>query len=193
MALYFSNTVQTMLSGVEVYSSVGVWLDFTSGASRYWLGRGSIRTNDGNTWLGLGSLANISGLQASPMMSTDPIEMTLSGLDADLMSSVRSQATDIRNRTCGIYLLMFNSSGQPLDNPYLIELYVMDKASFTVDGETRTMSVSLVAEPLFSQKHIPLTAFMTDQDQKAKYSGDRIFERVPLLAGKQTVVWSNST
>lgn len=193
MTIYFSSTVQTMLSGYEVRSSIGVWFDFASGAERVWLGRGSVTTNDSNTWLGMGNLANISGLQASSMMSTEPVEMTLSGLDTQLMNSVRNQATDIRGRRCGIYLLMFDAGWRPLDNPYLIELYLMDKASFTIDGESRTMSVSLIAEPLFSQKHIPATAFMTDQDQQYKYSGDKIFERVPLMAGRQTVVWSTTS
>lgn len=182
-----------MLSGHQVQSSIGVWFDFASGSERVWLGQGTLTTNDGNTWLGMGNLANISGLQASSMMSTEPVEMTLSGLDSQLMTSVRNQATDIRGRRCGVYILMSDSNWKPLDNPYLIELYLMDKASFTVDGESRSMSVSLVAEPLFSQKHIPATSFMTDQDQQYKYPGDKIFERVPLMAGKQTVVWSTST
>jgi hypothetical protein len=182
-----------MLSGHQVQSSIGVWFDFASGAERVWLGQGTITTNDGNSWLGMGNLASISGLQTSSMLSVDPVEMTLSGLDSQLMTSVRNQATDIRGRRCGVYLLMADSNWKPLDNPYLIELYLMDKASFTVDGETRTMSVTLVSEPLFSQKHIPATAFITDQDQQYKYSGDKIFERVPLMAGKQTVVWSTST
>lgn len=193
MSLYFSSTVETMLGGHQVQSSLGVWFDFSSGAERVWLGKGSVTTNDGNTWLGMGNLANITGLQGSYMLSTDPVEMTLSGLDSQLMTSVRSQSTEIRGRKCGIYLLMFNGNWTPLDNPYLIELYLMDKASFTVDGDSRSMTVTLVAEPLFSQKHIPATAFMTDQDQQYKYSGDKIFERVPLMAGRQTVVWSTST
>ena len=192
MALYFSQSVQNMLSGFEVRSAVGIQFNFLSGVSRVWTGQGNI-THSANTWLGLGQFASIEGLQSSSMLSTDPITITLSGVDSALMSEVRNQATEIRGRPCSIYLLMFGSDWQPLDSAYLIEQYIMDKASFTVDGETRTMSISLTAEPLFSQKHIPLTAFMTDQDQQAKYANDRIFERVPLMSGRQTVVWSTNT
>lgn len=189
MTIYFSQSVQTMLEGKEVRTSMGVRFDFASTTTRIWLGQGSI-THGGLEWLGMGRLASIEGMQMSPMLSTDPINMTLSGVDAMLMNEVRNQATEIRGRTCGLYLLMFDSNWQPLDDPYLIEQYLMDKASYTVDGETSTMSISLIAEPLFASKYIPQSSFVTDQDQKSQYPGDRIFERVALMAGRQTVIWS---
>lgn len=189
MAVYFSSTVQTMLAGHEVRAAIGIRLDFTSGTVRAWVGQGTV-THGGLDWLGLGQFASIDGLQMSPMLSTDPVTMTLSGLDTTLMNEVRNQATEIRNRTCGVYLLMFGSDWKPLDTPYLIEQYIMDKATYTVDGETSTMSVSLVAEPLFASKYVPATSYITNQDQQAKYAGDKIFERMTLMSGRQTVIWS---
>lgn len=191
--IYFTETVQEMVSGRNVNVALGVWFDFTSGEDRYWLGRGTVTTKDGSEWIGLGSLASLDGLHGSPAMATDPITLTLSGLDTTLLNLTRSQASEIRNRRCGVYILSFDENYQPLDAPFLVELYLMDKATFSVDGENRTMSISVLAEPLFSTKNVPRFALMTDQDQQSKYPGDKIFERVQLLAGRQTVVWSSDT
>lgn len=191
--LFFSEAVKEMLAGRNVNAALGVWFDFASEEMRVWLGRGTFIARDGTEWSGLGEIASIDGMQSSPMLSTEPVTMTLSGLDASIIEMTRAQASEIRGRRCGIYILMFDENAQPIDEPYLVELYLMDKASFTVDGETRQMTVSLTAEPLFSTKHVPRFSLMTDQDQQLKYPGDGIFKRVQLLAGRQTVVWSSDT
>lgn len=191
--LFFSETVQEMLEGRNVFTAMGVWFDFTSGEDRIWLGRGTFTARDGTVWSGLGELASIDGLQSSAGLSTEPITMTLSGVDTEILDLTRAQASEIRGRRCGVYILMFNETGQPIDEPYLIDLYLMDKASFTVSGETREMSITVTAEPLFSTKHVPKFSLMTDQDQQTRYPGDRIFERVALMAGRQTIVWSSDT
>lgn len=196
MSTYFSATVDAMLAGREVHCTFGVWFDFLSGVERVWLGRGTFTDNSGNEWLGMGELASIEGVQMSPILSTEPVKMTLNGLDTTTLGPnsfqdlARSQATEIRGRRCGVYILFFDSNFAPLDTPFLAELYLMDKASFTVDGETQTMSITIEAEPLFAQKHIPAVSYVTDQDQRAMYPNDKAFERVALLNGKQTIIWS---
>ena len=191
--IFFSQSVQEMLEGRNIYAALGVWFDFASGEERVWLGRGTFTARDGTEWSGLGELAAVDGIQSSAGLSTEPITMTLSGLDTSILDMTRAQASEIRGRRCGVYLLMFDENAQPIDSPYLIDLYLMDKANFTVSGETRQMSITVTAEPLFSTKHIPRFSLMTDQDQQTRYPGDKIFERVSLLAGRQTVVWSSDT
>lgn len=191
MSVYFSETVTEMLAGRNINTALGVWFDFASGVERVWLGRGTFTARDGTEWSGMGELGSIDGLAPAAGLSTDPITLTLSGLDETFINMTRQQASEIRGRRCGVYILMFDENFAPLDNPYLVELYLMDKASFTVDGETRQMSITVTAEPLFSTKHVPRFALMSDQDQQTKYPGDKIFERVALLSGRQTVVWSS--
>lgn len=188
--VYFSQTVQEMVSGRNVYMALGVKFEFASETILCWLGRGTFTAGDGTEWTGLGEVASIDGVQASALVSIDPVTITLSGLDTEFMALTREQATEIRGRRCGVYILCFDENWQPIDAPYLVELYLMEKATFTVDGETRTMSITVTAEPLFYTKHVPLTSFMTDQDQQKKYPGDKVFERVALLSGRQTVIWS---
>jgi len=187
--LYFPKTVEQMLAGHEVRMSVGVWFDFQSQPMRVWQGRGAFTDPGGNTWNGLGAFGQITGLQGSSMLSVDPITMALSGLDATMANVARQQADELRGRRCGVYLISFDENWGLVDNPYLLELYLMDKATLSVDGETRTLVITLSAEPLFFSKHIPPVAMITDADQQRKYPGDTIFKRVPLLNGRQTIYW----
>ncbi|MGJ0505604.1 MAG: hypothetical protein ACR652_00430 [Methylocystis sp.] len=189
MTLYFPQAVEEMLAGREVRASVGVWFDFLSEEIRVWQGRGAFTDATGNIWNGLGEFGQISGLQGSSMLSIDPVTMTLSGLDPTMMQLVRSQAEEISGRRCGVFFLAFDENWRPIDSPFLAELYLMDKATLSVDGESRTLVISLSAEPLFFSKHIPPVAMVTDADQQRKYPGDTIFKRVPLLNGRQTVYW----
>ena len=190
MTLYFPETVEAMLEGREVRMATGVWFDFLTQEMRVWQGRGSVRDGDGNVWSGLGEFGQVSGLQGSSMLSVDPVTLTLSGLDASMIRVVRDQANEITGRTCGIYFLMFDENFVLLDSPFLAELYLMDKATLAVDGESQTMIVTLSAEPLFFSKHLPPVSMMTDADQQRKYPGDTIFQRVSLLNGKQTIYWT---
>jgi hypothetical protein len=189
VTLYFTEAVEEMLAGRQVQMATGVWFDFATQEMRLWQGRGTFTAADGNVWQGLGEFGQVDGLQGSSMLSIDPVTMTLSGVDTSLVSVVRQQESEITGRRCGVYFLMFDQDFKPLDAPYLAELYLMDKATFSVDGESRTMTISLTAEPLFFSKHIPPVAMMSDADQQRKYPGDTIFQRVPLLNGKQTVYW----
>jgi hypothetical protein len=179
-----------MLDGHEVRMSIGVRFEFASQDMRVWQGgRGSFTDGDGNVWYGLGKFGQVSGIQGSSMLSVNPISMTLSGVDPSLMSIVRTQSDEIAGRRCGVYFLMFDENFNLLDRPFLSELYLMDRATFSVDGEARTMVVTMDAEPLFFSKHVPPVSMMTDADQQRKYPGDTCMQRVPLLNGRQNIYW----
>lgn len=189
-----------------------IWLGrgtFKDSSGNQWLGMGEMASLDGLQFTNNLSVdpvtMTLSGVPLNLLNNANPSatgQNTIQSVNAgtagtglvgptkSFLQLVKDQANEIRNRYCGIYLLTFDSSFQQLDVPYLTERYVMDKASYSVDGESQTVSITVYAEPLFSTKHIPATAFMSNADQQRKYAGDKIFERVCLLSGKQTVVWS---
>jgi hypothetical protein len=187
----FSAAAQAMLSGHVVRAAFGAWFDFTSGPERVWLGEGTYIATDGTVWSGLGGFASIDGEDLSWGLSTDSVTLKLSGLDPSFVSETRAQAKEIRGRKCGIYQLLRDSNEQSLDAPYLVQLYFMDNATFSVDGGTDQLIISMTIEPLFTTKHLPAFALVTDQDQQRKFPGDKIFERIALLSGRQTTIWAS--
>jgi hypothetical protein len=199
--ILFSQAAQAMLAGEVVRLALGVRLDFADGTMRVWCGQGQHVAGDGTIWQGLGSLASIEGLEASSNMQTESITMTLSGLDISqnapngmgpsLLKLARQETAMIRGRTCAVYALLRGANEQPLDTPYIVGVYLMDSAPLVVDAEARSMSIPLTAEPLFATKHLPPIALVTNEDQQAAFPGDRIFERIALLTGRQTVIWNS--
>lgn len=185
MTLVFTEAAQAALSGQVVNMSVAVKLELTDETLFLWRGAGSLTTNDGVTWEGLGKFGDISGLDFSPDAATDPITLTLSGLDATLAEYARTQQDTLRGRVVSVYVLMFDSQWQPLDMPYLCQLAVIDLARLKYSNDSFVLE--LVAEPLFASKHLPSLNLVTDADQQSRYPGDKIFERV---AYTHTIFWA---
>ena len=183
--IVFSDAAQLILAGQRVGVAVGVKLELVSETLNLWLGNGKVRSNDGQEWEGLGRLGGISGLEFGALAATQPINLTLSGLDAYLASVARSQYSEMRGRRVSAYMLLFDENMRSTDLPYLCMLAVIDNVSIRRSGDTFTIEVS--AEPVFSRKHMPAFNLVTDADQQARYPNDRIFERA---AYSHTVFWN---
>lgn len=171
----FSHAAQRVLAGQRVGVTIGVKLELADETIYLWLGNGALRSNDGQEWEGLGRLGGISGLEFGAVAATQPITLTLSGLDAGLANAAREQNSRMRGRRVSVFALLFDQSMQPIDLPYLCMLATIDHASMKRSGDAYVLEV--VAEPIFNTKHIPSLNLVTDADQQSRYPGDRIFER----------------
>ncbi|PPD10288.1 MAG: hypothetical protein CTY36_00405 [Methylocystis sp.] len=174
-SLVFSDAAQLVLAGQRVGATLGVKMELASETLNLWLGHGRVRSNDGQEWEGLGQLGGISGLEFGALAATQPITLTLSGLDAGLANTAREQNSQMRGRRVSVFALLFDQSVQPIDLPYLCMLATIDHASMKRSGDAYVLQV--VAEPIFNTKHIPSLNLVTDADQQSRYPGDRIFER----------------
>lgn len=173
--IVFSHAAQLVLSGQRVGAAVAVKLELASETLNVWLGNGLVRSNDGQEWEGLGIFGGISGLDFGAQAATQPINMTLSGLDASLAAAAREQYSEMRGRRVSVYVLLFDANMQSIDLPYLCMLATIDHASLKRSGDSFVLEV--VAEPIFSTKHMPALNLVTDADQQARYPGDKIFDR----------------
>lgn len=183
--LIFTAAAEMLLTGQVVNMAVAVKLDLLDETLRLWRGHGAIETNDGQSWEGLGKFGDISGMDFSPDAATEPLTMTLSGLDAEIANAARHQQTHMRGRTVSIYVLLFDVAFQPLDMPYLCQMAIIDRGVLRSSGDSFTLE--LTAEPLFASKHIPALNLVTDADQQARYPGDKVFERVSYT---HTIYWN---
>ncbi|MBM3552509.1 MAG: hypothetical protein FJX45_12260 [Alphaproteobacteria bacterium] len=182
--LVFTDAAALLLAGGSINLAVAVRLELPGETLNLALGQGSIVTNDGARWDGLGDLGAIDGLDFGPRAASETITMTLSGLNADLARLAREDSREIRGSRVSVYALLFDAKGQPVDLPYLCQMAIIDRASLKRSGATYVMEVT--AEPLFASKHIPPLNLVTDADQRAKWPGDRIFDRA---AYQHTIFW----
>jgi hypothetical protein len=173
--IVFSDAAQRVLAGQRVVAAIGVKLEFANETLNLWLGNGSVRSNDGQEWEGLGRLGGVSGLEFGAKAATQPISMTLSGLDAELAAVARSQYAQMRGRRVSVYALIFDEKTQPIDQPYLCMLATIDRASLKRSGDAFVLE--LAADPIFNTKHMPALNLVTDADHQARFPGDTIFNR----------------
>jgi hypothetical protein len=184
--IVFSEAAQAKLAGQRVAVAAAVKMELASETPFLWLGNGKIRTNDGQEWEGLGRLGGLDGLEFGAIAPTQQITMKLSGLDSSLAADARDQYAQMRGRRVSVYALVGDeSSGKPLDLPYLVMLATIDRATLQRSGDAWVLEVT--AEPLFASKHVPALNLVTNSDQANRYPGDKIFERTSY---PHTIFWN---
>ena len=77
--------------------------------------------------------------------------------------------------------------GQPLGSPFVMFSGTMQRMPWKATATERTLTVE--AEGLFFRRNAPPRGRWTDADQKARYPGDRGFERMPIYANGYESRW----
>jgi hypothetical protein len=192
-AVAFSAAAQAILDGHIIRACFGVRMELQSETLHLCQGD-TFTDNTGQTWLGLGALGTISGVQCGAEAVTAPLQLTVSGLLDDagkgrlpsLARAIGDSNAEILGGTVTVYWLLFDqTTAKAIDLPYMLQVYQMGSASFAYDGASNSATLTIPADPLFGGKHIPPLNLVSDADQQARYPGDRIFERI---GWKKTVV-----
>ena len=192
----FPQTIREYLAGTKVECSFLFAFEFASDTVRLWAETGRLDTNDGESWFGIGSFGEASGIEQAVNGEAPEATFTLSALDQDIFLKCRDEwDSEGRGRWVRAYLQFYGvddaadpHNQRPLDLPYPIAAFRMLRPNFafTQEGER---SVAISAETIFALRSRPRHAMYTDADQQARFPGDRGFEFVGLLAGGITTTW----
>jgi hypothetical protein len=151
---------------------------FVSGIKRVWAGFGALTTLDGQVWSGLGELGSIDGLSTALNATAPSGRLTVSGVDASLLSIAVGETDDFAGRPVAIFLQAFN--GRSLSgNPCAIAVRLMTALEVTRTADARSLSIS--HETPYTGRNRPAGGFYSDRDQQKRYPGDTFCERTPLL------------
>ena len=107
----------------------------------------------------------------------------------------------IRDRTVMVYNQLFAveamagftsnggeiQRGQPLGSPFVMFSGTMQRMPWRATADQRTLT--LEAEGLFFRRNAPPRGRWTDADQKARWSGDRGLERLPIYVNGYETRW----
>lgn len=144
-----SATVDAMLAGRTVYAALLFFFDFDGDPVRYWTGPTTLRTLDGHTWKGGGSLISLDLLSPALGTTAQPATVTLSGVDPSSVLYAAQNIDKAIERDVITYVQFFGDGEngqqfQPLDMPYALGAWISDQPSFDGTGGTvRTISLSL--------------------------------------------------
>lgn len=187
----FNETVAAAAAKRDIGCGLLVWMDFKDAPRRWWSGFGELRAG-GETWLGLGTLISVDGIEQQSGTAATEATFTLSGVDAEIVAITQESTDRVVDRRVVVYLQFFHTSetrsgvGEQvhgnLDRPLAIWSGTMGSPRFSGDLTSKTIVVP--AETLWADKNKPPFGLFTDRSQKGRYPGDRGCERVASLTHK---------
>lgn len=160
-----------------------VELQFGSGTVRFCTAGHDVDWN-GFTWLGVGKIGSIEGIQEDSSLQANVYRLTLSGLDPEIIEIAMQE--DYAGRPARMWLPMVDlTTGAIIADPLMIMRAKMD-AMELVHGTTASISLSIESELAAWDR--PKVRRYTDADQKSEYPSDRGFEFVSQSATR-TFSW----
>lgn len=191
----FGDVINAYVEGRKVNMRPLALFDFRDAPAAFWGGEYPL-TSGGRTWIGLGAIAAIDGLDQAATLDSSMMTFTLSGVEKatsgqsliDMVKSVdRAQYV---NRLATVFLQFFDEDWQPLNDPYAIKAGIMTNMpvsrSRTKDGFLRT--ISLTANNIFYGRGVAPASRYTDRDQQKRHPGDLGLQFIPTLQNKQIPV-----
>ena len=140
-------------------------------------------TFGGQTYLGVGDFGGIGSVEEGVALSPYNITLTLSGLDATLMSDVLTEAFYLR--AVNLYIGAMDSTGALVADPDKIWSGFTDHAEI-VTGEVNAIRLICESELIIFERNNGRV--FSDADQQNAFSGDVFFEYLPQMEDLK-VVW----
>jgi len=186
-----------VLRNGSIAQAVLVHMDFQDAPKRWWTGFGELSVG-GHTWQGLGDLIGVSQIESSYALSAREVTFTVAATPEMLGLALAAKAR-VRDREVSIYLQLFANAtmanftpggseimtGDPIGSPMSLFTGTMQRMPFEGEGTTKR-SVQLEAWGIWMRRNAAPRGRWTDSDQRARYPGDRGFERLPLYVNYET-------
>jgi hypothetical protein len=159
------------------------FLDFQSGAV-YANSTGFPIFWDGQEWDGVGQLGAIGPIEESIESKSTGLALTLSGVDAENLA--KAIGDRYQGRTGRVYIALLDNAYEIIGEPVLSFEGPMDSMPVKVAGETISITVNITDGRADWEQ--PRTVRYTNEDQQARYPGDKGFEFVPQMVEKN-IIW----
>lgn len=142
---------------------------------------------NGLTYRGLGDLGNVSKMEENSDLDPANYSITLSGVNPDLMQAVLNE--NYLNRPAECRLALLDDNDQILYEPML---YFAGKMDLISVRHAAKAAIEITVRDNLADWARPRTERYTDQDQQARYPGDKGFEFVTAIASKE-ITWPAKT
>lgn len=146
--------------------------NFTSGHLRMFSGTGTMVYN-GETYYGFGKLGRISPIEEGVELSASGVNVSLSGLPGDVISTALGE--HYQGRSAIIYIALLDPDYVVIGQPVILFQGRLDNMQITL-GETAEVSLN-VENPLRDWER-PRERRYNNADQQAVYPGDKGLEFV---------------
>lgn len=176
-----SGAILTALQGTYMQPAFFVSIQFATTTVYLWTGSAasSGANSDGSiswmgqTWEGFGSLLGISDIESGSTVEARGIEITISGLDATVLSNFMTEFQ--LQLPVAVYFSVF-SSGSLIARPITSWNGFTDQPSMEIDGISAR--ISMAAETRLISMNVLTNRRHTNEDQQMDYPGDVVFQFV---------------
>ena len=166
----------TPLLGNNISPAFLVQLAFKTQTVFAWTGVGDLVFN-GNTYLGVGDLGEISPVVEGTTVQADGMNLTLSGIDNNLLSEC---LTDIQlGAPVTVSLAFLDGNGNIFGTPFPCFVGQVDQPKIEIG--MKTLSITLALESKLSDLGRANQRRYTSADQEARFPGDTICFAVEYL------------
>lgn len=177
---FFPDTVAAQLAGQIVRCDLLVHFQFKTTPMRLWQGFGTLHTNDGNDWQGIGHLGQIGELESAIGGTSPQTTFTLSGVDPGLIADALNSSDEVSNQPVDVLFQYFDENFACLDNPYVLWSGLMDVMRVRQRGPDECV-VEVSAEPPFARRTLPPLGNLSDREQQRFFPGDTGCSFIPSL------------
>ncbi len=160
-------------------------LDFMSGTVRATSAPFDVTAN-GEVFTGVGNLGAISAVPEGAELQSYAVELTLSGIPAQLISL--ALADQYQGREAKLYLALLDAQHRVSGTPLLLFRGQMDTLDIEL-GQTATLT--LTVQSRMADWERPRLRRYTHEDQRAMYPDDKGFEFVGQMAEK-SIYWGRA-
>ena len=160
---------------------------------RLWLGFGDIKPGVNvydeadDLYQGFGELPAIPNFNQLLNGSAERVDFTLSGVSGEVLTIASGDdAQEVKGKRVTVGFALMNSDWSLLGSVHWCALYVADYLSIdqqpSAAGDEPVRTLSLSCGSRFTGRRRPSYAYFSDQDQTARFSGDRFCSVVSLYA-----------
>lgn len=185
-----STTGQAGLKRSTVRAAIGAAFHFDDGVQRYLASTEPRVDPAGNIWRAGSTLVQIDGIQFGVGRRTQPVTLTVAGLNtAGLNAEVAqalgedpggvnffalalSQASLVRGRRVEFFLHQWDDEWAYIESPTSLGVYMMDQLSPAADGAQQTAAIKLTCEPILVSRFRAPNSYLCHEDQQARHPGD---------------------
>lgn len=184
---YFSVDQANALIGETVRMATLVDFEFSDTPVYVWNGFGT-RTFNSKSYLGVGDLGSIDGLEESRGAVSHQVTFTLSGVPdspAGILARAISSIDVVQGNLAIVSVQLFYGDWSMIGLPVpvyagrMMPPRVTKEAATETDGARRT--IMLPTENIFYGRHRPPSGRFTDREQQQRWPGDLFCEHIPKL------------
>lgn len=162
---------------IEPFFAIDLVLD--SGPVYMWTGYGNLVIGS-KTYLGAGSILNISSISETTEMDAKGATISLSGIPSSFLSLALQEP--YQGRECIIY---FGVTSNP--SAY-VEVFSGELDQMNIDEAADTATISVTAENVLIRLERPTIRRFSDEDQKSRFPNDKGLDFVASLQDKE-ILW----